>query len=167
MRRLVSLFLAGAALSAMPALAQTGTNASCSALGGLKLENVRITTAEHVVPGWAPPKSLFNWGDSRAKTSFCRVVLTVDKEIRTEVWLPDIWNGRFEGVGNAALTGDLNYPSMAQAVTSGFALMPVSNCDRLVRPVVFAALLARSGLSNGQTKARVSMHTAPAVAYAQ
>lgn len=121
MRRLVSLFLAGAALSAMPALAQTGTNASCSALGGLKLENVRITTAEHVVPGWAPPKSLFNWGDSRAKTSFCRVVLTVDKEIRTEVWLPDIWNGRFEGVGNAALTGDLNYPSMAQAVTSGFA----------------------------------------------
>ncbi len=117
LRGLISVLLAGGALFAMPALAQS----SCSSLTDLKLDNVRITTAEHVVPGWKPPKSLFAWGDSRAKTSFCRVVLTIEKEIRTELWLPDIWNGRFEGVGNGGLSGDLNYPSMAQAVTAGFA----------------------------------------------
>jgi feruloyl esterase len=119
--RLASILLGGAALCAMPALAQTATNASCSALSTLKLDNVKITTAEHVIPGWKFPKSQFNWGDNAAKTSFCRVALTIEKEIRVEVWMPDIWNQRFEGVGNAALTGDLNYPAMSSAVTAGFA----------------------------------------------
>lgn len=121
MGRVLSTVVAGLIFSAVPAMAQTGFAKSCHDLADLKLDNGRITTAEHVAPGWKPPKSLFNWGDSTAKTSFCRVTATVEKEIRIEVWLPDIWNQRFEGVGNGGLSGDINYVSMAQAVTAGFA----------------------------------------------
>ena len=115
------LFIAAAALSATAAMAQPGSYASCAALADLKFENVKFTAAEHVVPGWKPPKSLFAMADPTARTSFCRVALTIEREIKVEVWLPDIWNQRFEAVGNGGLTGAINYPGMAQAVTAGFA----------------------------------------------
>lgn len=112
--------LLGAATLAL--LAATAAEAGdCAALKGLKREGVTITKAEAVGPGWAPPKSLFTQPDPTAKTSFCRVVLTIEKEIQAEVWLPDVWNGRFQGVGNGGLTGALNYPAMAEAVRAGFA----------------------------------------------
>ncbi len=121
-RRFAFALIAAAALSGAGAWAQ-GTPATCKGLAELKLENVRITAAEHVAPGWLFPKSLFNALARRAEahTSFCRVALTIDKEIRVEVWMPDIWNHRFEGVGNGGLTGALNYPDMARAVGAGFA----------------------------------------------
>jgi tannase/feruloyl esterase len=52
---------------------------------------------------------------------FCRVSLVIEKEIRVEVWLPQEWNQRFEGVGNAGLTGALNYPAMVAALKGHFA----------------------------------------------
>lgn len=121
MRNAIVSFGLVLAASAAGALAAPGTNAACSALTDLKLENVRITAAEHVAPGWKPPKSLFAAPDATARTSFCRVALTIEKEIKVEVWLPDVWNQRFEGVGNGGLTGALNYPAMAGAVGAGFA----------------------------------------------
>jgi Tannase and feruloyl esterase. len=101
-----------------------GTPASCRALTELKFENVKITAAEHVAPGWTFPKSPFNASfkpAAESHASFCRVALTIDKDIKVEIWLPDIWNHRFEGVGNGGLTGAINYPAMAQAVREGFA----------------------------------------------
>lgn len=118
-RRLASVLLAGAALSFVAAKADT--NATCAGLKGLKLDNATITAAEHVAPGWRPPKSLFTQRDTSVKTSFCRVALTIEKEIKVEVWMPDIWNQRFEAVGNGGLTGAINYPGMAGAVMAGFA----------------------------------------------
>ncbi len=121
--RFAVALLAGAALSSAVAFAQA-TPAGCRALAELKLDNVKITAAEHVSPGWKLPKSPFN-GTLRpmaeAKTSFCRVALTIEKEIKVEVWMPDIWNHRFEGVGNGGLTGALNFPDMARAAAAGFA----------------------------------------------
>jgi feruloyl esterase len=117
----LALLLAGAAVTAQAAAAATGSAADCAALKDLKLDGVRITAAEHVAPGWKPPASLFAMADPSAKTSFCRVALTIEKEIKAEVWLPDVWNHRFQGVGNGGLTGALNYPAMAQAVSAGFA----------------------------------------------
>jgi feruloyl esterase len=101
-----------------------GTPATCRALTELKFDAVKITAAEHVAPGWAFPKSPFNAGfkpAAESHASFCRVALTIDKDIKVEIWLPDIWNHRFEGVGNGGLTGAINYPAMAQAVREGFA----------------------------------------------
>ncbi|MDE2182671.1 MAG: tannase/feruloyl esterase family alpha/beta hydrolase [Alphaproteobacteria bacterium] len=122
-RRLAAALVAAAGL-ATAAPAQPGSNASCAALADLKLDAARITAAEHVVPGWKIPPSLFNsfaGAATEARTSFCRVTLTIETEIKVEVWLPDIWNGRFEGVGNGGFTGALNYPEMSRAVTAGFA----------------------------------------------
>ena len=98
--------------------------AACRELADLKFESVKITAAEHVSPGWVVPKSPFNAfyrHGARARASFCRVALTIEKEIKVEVWMPDIWNQRFEGVGNGGLSGALNYPEMARAVGLGFA----------------------------------------------
>lgn len=119
MRRLTTILLGTAALISTQARADVAQN--CAGLKNLKLENVTITKAEAVGPGWTPPKSLFAQPDPTAKTSFCRVALAIESEIKVEVWLPDVWNGRFEGVGNGGLTGALNYPGMAEAVRAGFA----------------------------------------------
>ncbi|GAA0549992.1 feruloyl esterase [Rhizomicrobium palustre] len=113
--------LAGAAAAAMAAQA---SGFACAELKELRLENVRITAAERVEPGWKYPASPFNGSlgpRAVAHSSFCRVALTIEKEIKVEVWLPDIWNQRFEAVGNGGLTGGINFPSMADVMRSGFA----------------------------------------------
>ncbi len=115
------VMLAATCAFATAALAQSD---QCKAMADLKLDAVRITAAEHIAPGWKFPPSLFNaFLGPRAvsRHSFCRVALTIEKEIKVEVWLPDVWNLRFEAVGNGGLTGALNYPSMAEAVDAGFA----------------------------------------------
>jgi feruloyl esterase len=119
----VGRVLAVVLVAGTPAFAQVSP-ANCRALADLKLDNVKITAAEHVSPGWKFPKSPFNAfyrPAPEARASFCRVAFTLDREIKAEVWLPDIWNYRFQGVGNGGLTGALNYPEMARAVGIGFA----------------------------------------------
>jgi feruloyl esterase len=90
----------------------------------LSLADTRITGAERVAPGWKFPPSPFNvflGPNAAATTSFCRVTATIEKEIRIEVWLPNNWNGRYQGVGNGGLSGAINYPALQGAVTTGFA----------------------------------------------
>jgi feruloyl esterase len=96
----------------------------CGALSKLKLDSVTITAAERVGAGWPFPPSVFNimaGPNLAARTSFCRVAATIEGEIRIEVWLPDGWNGRFEGVGNGGLTGAINYPALSAGASRGFA----------------------------------------------
>ena len=53
---------------------------------------------------------------------FCRVVAVTKPEIRFEVWLPaQIWNGKFQGVGNGGTAGFINYHAMALALRRGYA----------------------------------------------
>jgi feruloyl esterase len=122
--RLVLLpLLAGAAQQGFAA-------GSCEALKGLKLADARVTLAEDVIPNpeWKLPPSVFTGpaaamlpGPRSTKAPFCRVALTIGKENNVEVWLPKDWNGTFQGVGNAGLTGGINYPAMAIAMKGGFA----------------------------------------------
>jgi len=122
--RFIMALLWAAALCATGATAQTGSKAACASMTELKLESARVTAAEHVAPGWKFPASLFNGflgARAEAQSSFCRVALTIENEIKVEVWMPDVWNQRFQGVGNGGLTGALNYPSMGAAVNAGFA----------------------------------------------
>lgn len=111
-------------LASLPAFA---ADVACDQLLHLKLPATRIVKAESILPApqWPVPDSVFTRlaGNVRIGVGvpFCRVVAVIDKEINVEVWLPTDWNGRFEGVGNAGLTGSLNYPAMAVAANAHFA----------------------------------------------
>jgi len=119
------VFLAGAAGATVHATATAAT--ACDQLTHLKLADTRITRAELVTPApsWPVPDSLFSrlGGGPRASVTvpFCRVSAVIEQEINFEVWLPQEWNQRFEGVGNGGLSGSLNYPAMAAAVNAHFA----------------------------------------------
>ena len=101
--------------------------AQCAQLSQLKLAETRVEKTEFIsaVPPWQIPDGVFArlGGGARmtVATPFCRVSMVIEKEIQVEVWLPDDWNHRFEGVGNAGLTGALNYPSMLSALRAHFA----------------------------------------------
>jgi len=57
--------------------------------------------------------------------SFCRVQAVAapvpDSLIEFEVWIPDAWNGKFQGVGNGGYSGALAYSAMVRALNSGYA----------------------------------------------
>lgn len=59
--------------------------------------------------------------------AFCRVSVhltpTSASSIRSEVWLPlrPHWNGKFEGVGNGGLAGDIPYATLAAGLRRGYA----------------------------------------------
>jgi feruloyl esterase len=112
------------------------TDPACEALKDLELPGATITQAQYIVnlptekkpgiivygPDWKSPKSAH--GQASVPVPFCRVVGTVVPSMTFEVWLPlaGDWNGRFNGVGNGALAGGINYPAMAGPVTAGYAV---------------------------------------------
>ncbi len=64
--------------------------------------------------------------DERAGV-FCRVSVrltpTPASSIRSEIWLPPPrhWNGKFQGVGNGGLAGDIPYATLAEGLRRGYA----------------------------------------------
>jgi feruloyl esterase len=107
-------------------------------LVSLTMPNVQIRSAAEVPAGLFEPyvtvgtivRELFHLGGGRNSLTvpeFCRIKVTArpvaDSEINFEVWIPPPgkWNGKFQGVGNAAWWGGLMYPDMARAVRQGFA----------------------------------------------
>jgi feruloyl esterase len=104
----------------------------CESLKNLQIPNTTITVTESINPikespgvvvhgVWQSPPSAF--GQTTVDVPFCRVVGTVPPGINFEVWLPpaDNWNGKFNGVGNGALAGGINYPAMRSPLTTGYA----------------------------------------------
>ncbi len=98
---------------------------TCEALKDLKLTGMTITSVESIdQAGWQPPKVAF--GQATVSVPFCRVSGQIAPAINFEVWLPPAdgdhaWNGKFNGVGNGGLAGELHYPAMAEAVARGYA----------------------------------------------
>ena len=115
------------AASVTLSVAARAAQTPCGQLGGLKLAGARIVKVETITPApqWPVPDGMFSrlGGNVRVTVSvpFCRVSAVIDKEINIEVWLPQDWNQRFQGVGNGGLSGALNYPAMAAAVNAHFA----------------------------------------------
>lgn len=110
------------AMTAQSALAAT----SCEELKNLQLPDTRVRLAESITPNpeWKYPPSAFdaiNPGPKGASKPFCRVALTIEKQIEVEVWLPKDWNGRFQGVGNGGYLGDFNFPAAGAAIAQGYA----------------------------------------------
>jgi feruloyl esterase len=124
-RRLARSFVVLAFLAtAAPAIA-----GPCEDLGKLPVPNVDVTKSEIVAPGqFVPPNTSDPAAAApyRSLRSFCRVAATLkpttDSEIKVEVWLPvGEWNGKFQAVGNGGWAGVIPYPSIAGAVSAGYA----------------------------------------------
>ena len=99
---------------------------NCEDLKDLTLPDTTITLATSInpPPDFISPTSSF--GSAVISLPFCRVVAvskpTSDSIINFEVWMPTTgWNGKFNGVGNGALGGGINYPAMKTSLIRGYA----------------------------------------------
>ncbi len=123
-------------LSRPVAAQQTAPPAACDKLRSVALPNTTIRSARPVAAGafklpTTPDEGggipvanadRASYGDLPA---FCRVIgvmtLVPGSTINFEVWLPDNWNGNFQGMGNGTWAGDFEYPGMANALRLGAA----------------------------------------------
>lgn len=109
------------ASSPLPAV--KAPKADCAALAAQALPNAKVTSAQAVAAGeFTPPGA-----DARPLRvpAFCRVAVTLtpspDSDIKSEVWLPQAWNGKFMMVGNGGWNGTISYPALAAALARGYA----------------------------------------------
>ena len=69
---------------------------SCEQLGGIKLKDVSSITAQSITAGaFTPPAGM----PIKDLPPFCRLSLVIKPQINIEVWLPMVWNERFQAVG--------------------------------------------------------------------
>ena len=102
-------------LFARPALAD-----KCSDLANLVLPEVASITAVSVAANaFTPPPPFPGLSLPPVPVAFCRVQITVQPQIKIEVWLPqpERWNHRFQAVGGGGYAGMISYGALAQAVT--------------------------------------------------
>ena len=91
---------------------------SCEELTALDLPDTTITLAELVPAGlFLPPGG----ADPIEVPSSCRVVGVTTPAVNFEVWLPDDWNGKYQGVGNGGMAGTILYERMPPALARGYA----------------------------------------------
>lgn len=131
--------LAGLCLPLSPVLAQSTTAAisaytgKCAALMNTALDHAVITSAtlqganapvaDAKLPGLTGiPGAGVNVAGLPA---FCRVTgafhPTPDSDIRFEVWLPEAWDGRFNGANSGGLAGYINYMDLMAGIKAGQA----------------------------------------------
>jgi feruloyl esterase len=116
-----------------PAKGDEAAAKACVDLTSLKLPEATITKAEWVNPVqespgltingvWASPTSAH--GKTTVDRAFCRIAASVAPSTTFEVWLPNpkVWNGKFNGVGNGALAGGVNFPAMHDPLVAGYAV---------------------------------------------
>ncbi len=108
--------LAGAALFPAATLAAT----ACAALANLPLRNTTVTAAVEVAAGPFTPPGATTPLAGGPLPAFCRVALTVAPQIHIEVWLPKVWNERYQGVGGGGYAGVISYAAMATALREGY-----------------------------------------------
>src|SRR5579859_4705840 len=120
---LASVAVAVAARQSAAPAASSGSRCSASYLqSSLHLAHVTVdsaslnSTGSFTAPGRAPLTGL---------PAFCDVKLTqtdsAGNPIHIKVWLPQPWNGRFQGVGGGEYSCGPNYSELAHAIQSGYA----------------------------------------------
>jgi feruloyl esterase len=99
------------ALGCLGVRSHAAVPANCAGLASFKLVGGVINDARLVV----------------GPRSHCRVTLTLtptpDSSIRAELWLPvpEYWNGKFQGVGNGGLAGDIPQAALEAGLARGYA----------------------------------------------
>jgi Tannase and feruloyl esterase len=108
------------ALAALSAVCPVRAQQACEGLGSLPLHGVTIISAASV-----PAGSFTLPGNASAAAvqipAFCRVIATVNKEVRMELWMPQQWNHKLLGVGNGGLAGSISYLPMVKPLQQGYA----------------------------------------------
>jgi feruloyl esterase len=135
-----SILAAGALIASMSSAvaAAVDLGKACDKLVSLTIPNVQIRSATAVPAGLFEPyvtvgsivRGLLHLGggpNSLTVPEFCRIKATArpvpDSEINFELWIPpsEKWNGKLQGIGNAAWWGGLMYADMARALRQGYA----------------------------------------------
>lgn len=130
-----SLAVAFIALSSSPDARAQALNAelskearACADLRNLQLPEATVTGAELVTSGsFSPPAAGDALRGAQTGTltklpAFCRVMLTLQPQIKVEVWMPSrSWNKRFQAVGGGGYAGFIAYDSLASAIRDGYA----------------------------------------------
>jgi len=115
-------------LFARPALAD-----KCGDLVNLVLPDVASITAVSVAANTFTPPPPFPGLPSGppVPVSFCRVQITVQPQIKIEVWLPqpEKWNHRFQAVGGGGYAGIISYAALAQAVVGNQVTGPFATAS--------------------------------------
>jgi len=101
----------------------------CENMAKLVLPNTKIVLAEVVASGAFTPPKPFDLPiptGYKELPAFCRVAFEMhpskDSDIKAEVWMPLAgWNGKFQGIGNGAYSGEIWYPFMSPALAAGYA----------------------------------------------
>ncbi len=128
MKRSVVVLFFALAVSVTPARSQTP--GACERLASLELPQTRVTHAQEVKSGeFTPPERSYvpNNPPARNLPAFCRVVINLtpssDSDIKSEVWLPENWNGRLQMLGNGGWAGVISYNGLADAIRNGYAVV--------------------------------------------
>ena len=113
------------------AQAQSSKRIPCESLSQIALPEAKVGSAESLQAGAFPaPPNLPPWlaGEPafyKTLPAFCRVQVqgkpSADSDIRIEVWMPNDWNGKLQGIGNGGFAGQLDYHNMAVAISHGYA----------------------------------------------
>ncbi len=110
-----------------------GPPVACADLKSLRLSKTVIGVAEVVQPGAFRPPAPPAFGpppDYSGLPAFCRVAgairATAESDIRFELWLPELWNGKFMQTGNGGAAGAIVYDSLVDPLLRGYA---VANTD--------------------------------------
>jgi feruloyl esterase len=113
-----------AVCAAAPFAAQSPAAGACEKLAALTLPDTPIMSATAVPAGsFRVPGGRGRGGGSPPTVrAFCRVAAMSRPQVRFEVWLPQDWNGKFQGVGNGGTAGVIPYPAMLGALNRGYAV---------------------------------------------
>jgi len=108
------------ALAALSATCPAWAQQPCERLASLPIQGITISSAASV-----PAGSFTLPGNATAATvqmpAFCRVMATVNKEVRMELWMPQQWNHKLLGVGNGGFAGSISYMPMVKPLQQGYA----------------------------------------------
>jgi hypothetical protein len=127
MRRIAFAATFAFTTSATFGLMGSASAATCETLTGKTFGDATISAANAIAPPFTV-MSLDPPAPVAVNAPFCRVqgVLkpSPDSDIKFEVWLPpaDVWNGKYQGVGNGGFAGSLIYNSMVWSLGGGYAV---------------------------------------------
>jgi len=93
---------------------------SCEQLVSSGIPGMTVTSAVSVLEG---AFTLPGRGNANVKMpAFCRVAVTIEKEVRMELWLPQKWNHKLVAVGNGGLAGSISFSAMTRPLQLGYAV---------------------------------------------
>src|ERR1700722_17971806 len=110
-------------LAAFAATSPAWAQQSCETLASTAITGIKITSAASVPAGsFTLPPSASPVGPATVQVpAFCRVMATVGKEVRMELWMPRQWNHKLLSVGNGGMAGSISYLPMVKPLQQGYA----------------------------------------------